>query len=199
MILKERTCIKFLKNIIANQMNDSDVYIIDSPRLSLLALDVFMLNDLILGEDIFSIKMDISFEEGWNTFGTEIFEQVLTQLENPKEANWWIYLFLNKKENIIIGTGGYKGAPDGFGMVEIGYEIAKKYQGKGLATEAVKALTDNAFLDYGVCFVQAHTLKNDNASTSVLKNNNFVFQESYTEEKGQTVYRWENLRPELRM
>ena len=66
-----------------------------------------------------------------------------------------------------MGSCGYKGEPKD-GMVEIGYEVAEAYRGRGLATEMAKALIQNAFNDNAVMYVQAHTLAAVNESGSVL-------------------------------
>ena len=43
-----------------------------------------------------------------------------------------------------MGSGGFKGNPLG-GGVEIGYEIARVFRNRGLATEAVEGMISLAF------------------------------------------------------
>ena len=65
---------------------------------------------------------------------------------NPDALGWWTYLFVNAKDRVLVGTGGYKGKADESGMVEIGYAIVPAYRGRGLATEAARGFIDHAFL-----------------------------------------------------
>src|SRR5262245_60452030 len=79
------------------------------------------------------------------------------------------YFFINPAERALVGSGGFAGGPDARGEVEIGYEIAPAYQGRGLATEAAHAMIGHAFADQRVQAVIAHTLAEPNASTRVLR------------------------------
>ncbi|MDR2832914.1 MAG: GNAT family N-acetyltransferase [Streptococcaceae bacterium] len=85
-------------------------------------------------------------------------------------APWQI---IDKKENQIIGSIGFKGSPNEKGEVEIGYGINEEFQGLGLATEAVSVLSRWAFRQGTVNTIFAETKKNDLASTRVLEKNNF--------------------------
>lgn len=88
---------------------------------------------------------------------------------NPDAIGWWTYLFIHVNDRVLVGLGGYKGKADESGMVEIGYAIVPDYQGRGLATEAAQGLIDHAFSHAHIKRVDAHTLAEYNASTSVLK------------------------------
>ena len=81
---------------------------------------------------------------------------------------WGGYLFLNFEGTKIIGNGGYTGAPDENGQVEIGYEIAPEFQNMGYATEAATEMLSFALCN-GARSVIAHTLAKENASNSVLQ------------------------------
>jgi RimJ/RimL family protein N-acetyltransferase len=45
----------------------------------------------------------------------------------------------------LVGTCGFKGAPDADGRVEVGYSVLEQFRCRGLATEAVAALIRAAF------------------------------------------------------
>jgi RimJ/RimL family protein N-acetyltransferase len=79
------------------------------------------------------------------------------------------YLFVAPRERALVGNGGYKGPPDVDGAVEIGYEIAPAFRGRGLATEAARALVAHALTRPGVRLVCAHTLPEESPSTQVLR------------------------------
>ena len=74
-----------------------------------------------------------------------------------------------------IGTGGFKGAPDECGCVELGYGIVPEQQRRGYATEAVRAWVDFAFAAPQVRIVVAQTLPHRTASIRVLEKTGFRF------------------------
>ena len=82
---------------------------------------------------------------------------------------WWMYLFIHKGDNALVGQGGFTGKANEDGMVEIGYAIIPAYRGLGLATEAAQGLVDYAFSHSHIKTVDAHTLAEPNASTRVLE------------------------------
>lgn len=75
---------------------------------------------------------------------------------------------------ILIGGGGFKGPPDDTGTVEIGYSIVPEYYGRGLATEAVGAMTAWAFGHPAIRRVIAETLPELAASRRVLEKTGFA-------------------------
>ena len=89
--------------------------------------------------------------------------------ESDAEKNWWTYFPIHKRNNKLIGSGGYKGKPTNDGTVEIGYKIVANYRNCGHETEMAKGLIENAFKDERVKSIAAHTLGHDNPSTKVLQ------------------------------
>lgn len=107
------------------------------------------------------------------------------------QKEWWAYMILHKTDNSLIGIGGYKGAPDCQGVVEIGYGIAPAYRGKGYATEAASTLINNAINIAGVNAVWAHTLPEFNASTKVLQKCGMEMVEEIIDPDDGKVWRWQ--------
>lgn len=85
-------------------------------------------------------------------------------------TNWTISL---KESGIIIGGICFKGEPNQSKTVEIGYGINDEYQGKGFATEAIKAIMEWAFSQNDCYYIQAQTDENNIASQRVLEKNEF--------------------------
>jgi RimJ/RimL family protein N-acetyltransferase len=106
------------------------------------------------------------------------------------------YMVVHRADKRLIGTGGFKGAPNSEGMVEIGYEISKAYQGQGIATEMAQGLIDFAFSQSKVLVVQAHTLAHKNASVSVLKKVGMHFEGVFDDPEDGAIWRWQILRVE---
>lgn len=76
------------------------------------------------------------------------------------------------------------------GEVEIGYEIAESYQGQGLATEAARALVENAFAHESVKWVTANTLAEKNASNHLLQKIGFQYVDEYVDIEDGKVWEW---------
>jgi [ribosomal protein S5]-alanine N-acetyltransferase len=73
----------------------------------------------------------------------------------------------------VIGGCGFLGPPDATGSVEIGYGLAPSQRGKGIATEAVNGLVDEAWRDPVVKLVYAFTDKENEPSQAVLRRAGF--------------------------
>lgn len=95
-------------------------------------------------------------------------------LENPEQWEWYAIWMIELKDGTHIGELCFKGLNLN-GMVEIGYGILEKYQGKGYATEAVKAISNWAFQEPKVISIEAETDKKNIASKKILEKCGFVF------------------------
>ncbi|GEM_PF-24122 len=142
-------------------------------------------------------------EEFENTAGLQVAdgirEQLLSaspdyfaRLENAKQSDPWQFGFavIHKIDNVLIGMGGFPGAPDADGVAEIAYGIAPAYQGKGYATEVAEALIDFASNHARVKIIRAHTLAETSASTRVLQKCGFQ-RAGESIDEGRVVWRWE--------
>jgi RimJ/RimL family protein N-acetyltransferase len=82
----------------------------------------------------------------------------------PDAVGWYTWYFLHREthgartELRAIGNGGFRGAPDAEGTVEVGYSIVPECHRFGFASEAVRALVAWAFAHKEVARVLAHTL-----------------------------------------
>lgn len=132
----------------------------------------------------------VDMAEHWTHF-PEAFSWTRDYLqEHTDEFEWWNYMIVHKTDVRLIGSCGYKGRPTPDGLVEIGYEIAEPYQGRGLATEVARALTENALANPGVKIVVAHTLAQENASVAILRKLGYVFMgEKFDPEDG-PIWEW---------
>jgi uroporphyrinogen-III synthase/uroporphyrinogen III methyltransferase/synthase len=87
----------------------------------------------------------------------------------PEAVGWygWYAILEGSEPAALVGCGGYLGAPDEAGCVEIGYSICEQWRGQGLAKELVQALVDRA-LALGAKKIVAHTTEANPASIAVL-------------------------------
>jgi RimJ/RimL family protein N-acetyltransferase len=92
----------------------------------------------------------------------------------PGRVGWYSWYVLRRRPRALIGSAGFKGKPDRHGSVEIGYSLLEPFQGRGLGTELVRALTDWAFTHGEVTRVMAVTYPEFAASMRVLEKNGFT-------------------------
>ena len=120
-------------------------------------------------EEIRALMMKTENEDLRQAYG-----EMLSGCEaNPEQRIWYApWMISLKKEDTYIGDIGFKG-PQRNNAVEIGYGILKEYEGRGFTTEAVKALTEWAFANEEVYFVEAETAPENMASQKVLEKNGF--------------------------
>jgi GNAT superfamily N-acetyltransferase len=86
---------------------------------------------------------------------------------DPSRLAWWCHLAILRRERRLVGFGGYKGVPT-HGAVEIGYQIAPAFRGRGLATAFASGLVANAWREPTVRTIIAHTAPESSASTHIL-------------------------------
>ena len=104
---------------------------------------------------------------------TQVSSEWLALLESSSEQDPWIHGFCCVNDDgVHVGLGSFKGPPVD-GIVEIAYAVAPKYQGKGYATAAARALAAHAFESGEVRTVRGHTLPDGAASQRVLIKSGF--------------------------
>ncbi len=98
--------------------------------------------------------------------------------ENPEAVGWYGWYAVERggegRPATLLGAGGYYGPPSADGTVEVGYSILPVFQGRGFATELVRALVARAFSTTGVARVIAHTFPGNAGSVKVLERSGFV-------------------------
>ncbi|HEY3249914.1 MAG TPA: GNAT family N-acetyltransferase [Ignavibacteria bacterium] len=151
--------------------------IIETDRLLIRPLKLNELIKYVAGKNPFE-DLNITFA------GNEIDEhlrQVLTEalVPNLKKIRkdilfYTLWLAIDKKFCMSIGSIMFKGKPDSKGKVEIGYGTHEEFQNKGYMTEAVEAFCKWAFDSGTAKIITAETAKDNPASFKVLEKNNFI-------------------------
>lgn len=142
---------------------------------------------LALSHDAFSLVIGAEVAEGWPMFPESV----------PKEAGptpWATYFFVHSADRVMVGSGGFKGPPTE-GTVEIGYEIAPSYRGRGLGTEAAAGLVVFSFDHDGVRTVLAHTLAQPGPSPALLRTLGFELVDELVGPEEGPVWQWRLQRP----
>src|SRR5688572_17900401 len=75
--------------------------------------------------------------------------------ERPEETHWWNWLVVEHESGEAVGSVAFGGPVGAEGAVLVGYAIYADYEGRGYATEAVKAMVAWAFAQPGVREVRA--------------------------------------------
>lgn len=119
--------------------------------------------------------------------------EFLAYLRGLDHSSPWLPGFgvVHRESGSVIGSAGFKGAPDASGIVEVGYGIVPAYEGQGYATEVTKMLVVWAFARGDVRVVRAHTLPTANASTRVLTKCGFEFEGEVEDPDDGRVWRWQ--------
>jgi len=73
----------------------------------------------------------------------------------PDEVRWWNWLAVRGEGREAVGSVAFAGPPDRDGAVLIGYAMYPAFEGRGYATEAVRAMIAWAFAQPGVREVRA--------------------------------------------
>lgn len=93
---------------------------------------------------------------------------------DPENRIWYVPWEMTLKDSYEhIGEIGFKG-PVKEHSVEVGYGVMTEHEGKGYASEALKAMTQWAFGQKDVVFVEAETASDNAASQRVLEKCGFV-------------------------
>jgi [ribosomal protein S5]-alanine N-acetyltransferase len=75
--------------------------------------------------------------------------------ERPEETPWWNWLVVDRESGEAVGSVAFAGPVNPEGAVLVGYAIYAEYEGRGYATEAVRAMVAWAFGQPGVREVRA--------------------------------------------
>jgi RimJ/RimL family protein N-acetyltransferase len=163
-----------------NRVSEDPVRTIVTPRLELLPATAALLNAELESPSSLAGLLGAEVPEGWppgeyDILAIKHFRDCLT--ENPEAVGWYgWYSLMRQREGeprILIGAGGFFGPPDAKWQVEIGYSVARDFEGQGYATEIVSALVRYAFATTRVRRVVAHTMMGNIGSRKVLERAGF--------------------------
>ncbi|MEZ5893472.1 MAG: GNAT family N-acetyltransferase [Parvularculaceae bacterium] len=159
------------------------------PEITLIDATFELIDAACRGDDALAAALGAEIAAGWLEF-PEALDMMRGDYENsPAARRWGTLFFVAGSPRRLIGWGGYKGAPKD-GAVEIGYAIAPGERGKGYATAAAQAMVARAFAAPEISAVTAHTLAEENASTSVLKKTGFDKVSDFIDPEDGPVWGW---------
>ena len=165
------------------------------PKVRLVPASVRLLNALSEDRVLFGELIGSSVPDGWPEF-PEAIVFTLDHLQNTVEADrsWSMQFFIDHATGRLLGSGGFA-APPVDRAVEIGYEVAPEFRGKGFGAAGARALVELAVASGEVDHVVAHTLPGPNASTGVLVSLGFGRVADQEDPEVGLVWEWRWSRP----
>lgn len=121
---------------------------LSTSRLTLIGADDTLLRAELDGQEALAAAIDAAVPAAWppEYHDRAVIEWVLKSLETLGSGDPWRFYYMVLNEPCtLIGTCGFKQAPDKSSCVEVGYSVLEQYRCRGLASEAVMALMDIAF------------------------------------------------------
>ncbi len=160
------------------------------PEVRLVAATVPLLESLTTDPARFSESIGSPIPEGWPEFPEAIpFALNFLQHASDSDRPWSMQFFVESSSGALVGSGGFA-TPPVHRTVEIGYEIAPAFRGRGLGAASARALVDRAVQSGQVDYVVANTLAGPNASTGVLLSIGFEHVSEHEDREAGSVWRW---------
>lgn len=155
---------------------------VQTQRLTLIALplaefELFLDNQPQLAERLGLVPDALQIEKAfWEEGVQDMRSYSLPKLaENSDRYELYtVWLIVLNEANRMVGGIGVAGEPNEAGESIIGYFVDERYEGRGIATEATKAMTAWALQLPAVKSVIAYTLADGIASQKVLQKSGFV-------------------------
>jgi RimJ/RimL family protein N-acetyltransferase len=111
--------------------------------------------------------------QGWEApFGLDSAARFVHEMmsRTPGEPGQWYQIAMElKASGEMIGDCAFQRLAEDHAQAEIGFTLARRYQGQGYATEAVGRLVDYLFQDLGLHRVRANCDPDNLASSELLK------------------------------
>jgi RimJ/RimL family protein N-acetyltransferase len=165
------------------------------PVLALVTPDRPLLDAALAGEGALGRALGAAVADGWDVFPGALRRARDAVAADPAGTRWGMRLFVLEAPRTLVGFGGFKGPPRD-GAVELGYAIAPAFEGRGLATAAVRAMLREAFADPGVRSVLAHTRPEPGPSARVLEKAGFAPEGEVPDPGIGSAWRFRIQRPE---
>lgn len=134
--------------------------LIHTPRLRLITFEADHLAALVNSPQSLGDLLRVAIPDRWPAHPAA-YREVLSLLRKEPllpNSGWWHYLFVSPALKSVVGSGGFKSAPDADGVVRTGCEIAPAFRRQGFASEAVRGLISYAFTRPAVSAVEAWSL-----------------------------------------
>ena len=162
------------------------------PQLTLFALDRDTADRLAREPAACAVQHDLTLAPHESTTVAIAAATAEMLVAHPAPMPWGGYLALEGATRRVVGTCGFKGAPDTAGAVELAYFTFPGEEGRGIASAMATALVQLAqSAEPAVVLLCAHTLPERSASCRVLEKTGFAFIGPVIDPDDGPVWRWE--------
>jgi [ribosomal protein S5]-alanine N-acetyltransferase len=175
---------------------------IETPRLLLIPATPETLKAELVGREALAAVLGVEVPESWppELYDADAVRWTLSALEEGRGADGWSLYYVVERLTTgsparLCGGGGFVGAPDATGTVEVGYSIVPECRRRGYAREMVEACVAWAFAHPDVTRVIAHTLPHLTPSIRVLESSGFVYVGPHAAAGEADAIRYERRRP----
>lgn len=158
-------------------------------HVQLVTPDLAALDAALDGPAALAQALGCEVAEGWAVFPGAVRRSRDAVAADPPSVRWGTRFFVAGEPRTLVGWGGFKGPPLD-GAVELGYAVAPGWEGRGVASAAVRELLREAWAAPEVQVVLAHTLAGPGASVRVLEKSGFVHDGAAEQDDVGTVWRF---------
>jgi [ribosomal protein S5]-alanine N-acetyltransferase len=176
--------------------------LIETPRLLLIPATTATLQAELLSREALTAALGVEVPESWppELYDADAIRWTISALEEGRGSGGWSFYYLVERPAPdaparLCGGGGFVGAPDSTGTVELGYSIVPERRRRGYAREMVEACVAWAFAHSGVTRVIAHTLPHLTPSIRVLESAGFAYVGPHPAAGEADAIRYERRRP----
>jgi aminoglycoside 6'-N-acetyltransferase len=113
---------------------------------------------------------DVNRQQGWERTDPEAVRADIEEMARraPGDAGGWVQFSVEERSSgRLVGDVGVSPADGEPGVLKVGYTIDPAFQGRGYATEAVRALLGYAFETLGADMIRAYASADNAASIRV--------------------------------
>jgi RimJ/RimL family protein N-acetyltransferase len=113
---------------------------------------------------------EVRRHQGWERTDPQGVREQIEEMARraPGEPGGWVQLSVEERESgRLVGDVGLSAAEGEPGVIKVGYTISPDVQGRGYATEAVRALVEYAFDALGADVVRAYASEENEPSIRV--------------------------------
>jgi len=165
-------------------MTDQNTAALSTARLELIPATAALLRCEIESREALGNALNAAIPEVWppvevrDALPIFLARREALEAKAPKElGKWAVYYWIAVADGdmprTLVGSGGFMGAPNAEGTVEIGYGTHADYHRRGYAAEAVRALAEFARNQPDVRHVIADALPENVGSVGVLIRSSF--------------------------
>jgi len=137
--------------------------------------------------------------QGWGQTDAATVRRQIEEMADrlPGEPGGWVQFTVEERDGgRLVGDVGLSPADEDPGVIKVGYTIDPHFQGKGYATEAVRALVAYAFDALGADVIRAYASAENIASHRVVEKSGLTLMERFEGEDDGV--KWSGVRYELR-